>query len=135
MHIEVAVHTDLANQKKFTEWINSRDYGSKPFDRVWMIHDIAVQEVHKDKLLADLKHYHKNNLVGGYKTTRLKKIINFFIKRFGMIAIDLDSVEPTPDKWFEPIKWDDQSRCTHSAYLEVIGGFKDSFDKKGHEEI
>ncbi len=133
MHIEVAVHTDLENHKRFSEWVNSRNYGSRPFDRVWMIHDIAIQKVHKDKLLADLKWYHKDILVGGFKSKVLKKIIDFFIKRLGMEVVSLDGVEKTPKKWFTPVKW--KEGCTNGAYLEVIGGFKDSFDKYGHEEI
>lgn len=132
-HVEVAVHMELENHKRFSEWINSRNYGSRPFDRVWMIHDIAIQEIHKDKLLADLKWYHHNRMVGGWKPKALKKIINFLIKRFGMQVVDLDNVEKTPAKWFQPIKW---ARGTaHSCYLEVIGGFPDSFDEHGHEEI
>ena len=127
------IHTDLENHQRFSEWINSRNYGSKPFDRVWMIHDIAVQKIHKNKLLADLKWYHKTATCGGFKSKTLKKINNFFIKILGMEIINLDNIEKTPKKWFTPVKW--KKGCTHGAYLEVIGGFKDSFDKYGHEEI
>ena len=134
MHIEVAVHTDPENHKRFQEWVNSRNYGSRPFIREWRVYDIAVQEEHKDKLLADLKHYHKSETCGGWKSKTLKNIINFFIKRFGMIVVNMNNIEPTPNKWFTPINWNDEQRCTHAAYLEVIGGFKDSF-KNGHEEI
>jgi len=135
MHIEVALHTDKGNHEKFVEWINSRDYGSRPFCREWRIYDVAISEVHKNKLLADLKWYHKSHLNGGYKTKYIKKIINFFIKVFGLEVIDMDKVEKTPVRWFEPIKWNDKERCTHAAYLEVLGGFKDKKDKYGHEEI
>jgi hypothetical protein len=78
-------------------------------------------------------------MCGGFKPKLIKKIINFLIKRFGMVAIDMDDVKPTPDKWFKPIPWDTKTRNTHSCYLEVIGGFKDSFDNEGtphrHEMI
>ncbi len=135
MHIEVGVHTDSENHSRFVKWVNSRNYGSRPFCREWRFYDIAIQEVHKDKLLADLKWYHKDQLVGGFKTKFVKKVLNFFIKRLGMEVIDLKKIEKTPEKWFTPIDWNSDARCTHSAYLEVLGGFKDSFDKKGHEEI
>lgn len=135
MHIEVALHTDPGNHEKFQEWINSRDYGSRPFLREWRIYDIAIQEIHKDKLLGDLKWYHKSTLNSGFKTKTIKKIINFFIKRLGLRVIDMENIEPTPEKWFEGIKWNDKKRCTHAAYLEVIGGFPDGFDKTGHESI
>ena len=93
MHVEVAVHTDPVNHKKFAKWVDSRDYGSRPFLREWRFYDIAVQEVHKDKLLADLKWYHKDKLAGGFKTKFLKKILNFFIKRLGFEVIDMSNVE------------------------------------------
>ena len=139
MHVEVAVHTDLTNHKKFTEWINSRDYGSRPFDRVWMVHDIAIQEQHLPNLLADLKWYHRSKMCGGWKSKTVKKIINFLFKRFGLKVIDMEGIEKTPEKWFTPIKWDDKNVVTHACYLEVIGGFpdmKDKTDKTGiREEI
>lgn len=135
MHVEVVLHTDPGNHKKFQEWVNSRDYGSRPFLREWRVYDCAIQEKHKSQFLSDLKWYHKDRLCGGFRTKFIKKLINFFIKRLGMKVIDMDKVEKTPKKWFTPIKWNDKERCTHAAYLEVIGGFKDSFDKHGHEEI
>lgn len=135
MHVEVLVHTDPSNHKRFQEWVNSRDYGSRPFLREWRFYDIAVQSQHKDKLLADLKWYHKDRLIGGFKTKFIKKVINFFVKKLGMVVVDMANIEKTPEKWFEPINWNDDDRCTHSAYLEVLGGFKDSVNNLGQEEI
>jgi len=47
--------------------------------------------------------------------------------------IDIDSVEKTPKRWFEPIKLD--PKVCHAVYLYPLGGFPDKIDKTGHESI
>lgn len=135
MHIITLVHTDSVNHKKFVKWINSRDYGSRPFCREFRFYDIAIQEVHKDRLLADLKHYHKENLTGGTKTKKIKKVIDWLFKIMKLKPVSFEGIEKTPSKWFTPINFNGKEACTHAVYLEVIGGLSDTFDKYGHEEI
>jgi len=134
MHIITLVHTDSVNHKKFVEWINSRDYGSRPFCREFRFYDIAIQKANKDKLLADLKWYHKNHISTVTKTKKFKKFIDFIFKLLRLEVVNFDGIEKTPKRWFEPINFG-KGWHTNALYLEVIGGFKDHEDKTGHESI
>ena len=134
MHIPTLIHGDPRNMENFRKWINSLDYGSKPYCREFRLFDLNVQEVHKDKFLADLKHYYKANGVAAYKKNNLvRKIINFIIRFLKLQKIDMDSIEPTPDKWFRGMNFAPNS-CG-GFYLFPLGGIPDGRDCHGHEEI
>ena len=120
--------------ENFRKWVNGLDYGSRPYCREFRLFDLNVQEVHKDKFLADLKHYYKSSGVAAYKHNGMvRKIMNFFIKILRLQKIDMDSIEPTPSKWFKGMEFAPNS-CG-GFYLFPLGGIPDGKDKFGHEEI
>lgn len=118
--------------KNFPKWINSLDYGSKPYCREFRLFDVNVQEVHLEKLLGDLKHYYKGGANAYKKKGFVKKLIHFFVKFLGMKKIDMDKIEPTPDKWFRPMEFAPNS-CA-GFYMFPLGGIPD-YKRDGHEEL
>jgi len=133
MHVITLVHGDPRNFENFREWINSLDYGSKPYCRRFALMDINVQEKHLPNLLGDLKYYYKGNMVAAYKRNSwVKKFINFVIRIMKLKKIDIDSVEKTPKKWFKGMKFEPGS-CA-GFYLYPLGGMPD-VKRDGHEEI
>lgn len=140
MHIITAIHSDARNFEAFREWVNSRDYGSRPYCREVRFLDLNIQEVHLEKFLADLKWFYKEDLVGfkqsngKYKTSKYKKLWKWFVKLLGLKYIDIESVERTPKKWFEKPKYPNKHQ-TLCFYLHPLFGIPDFKDKSGHEEI
>lgn len=134
-HILTLVDTDPRNFKPFENWVNSLNYGSRPFLREVRLFDIAIQEVHKEKFLADLKHYYKSKLVGmsELKTQLIQKAIQIPPRMIGMKPIDMNKIEATPTKWFKPVKF--PYGVTHGLYLFPIGSYPDRIDERGHMEI
>ena len=133
MHVITLVHGDPRNFKNFEKWVNSLDYGSKAFCRRFALMDINITEKCLPGLLGDLKHYYKGNMVAAYKKNSwIKKFINFVVKVMKLKKIDIDSVEPTPDKWFKPMEFEGGS-CA-GFYLYPLGGMPDIV-VNGHEEI
>lgn len=135
MHIPTLVYTDPRNHERFPKWINSLDYGSRPFCREIRLYDIAIQEVHKDKFLADLKHYSidPSSSPAKGKATRMMKIAQFFLKLLGLTPVTFEGIEKTPLKWHKPLTY--AHGCTNAVYLLPIGSLPDIKDKHGHEEI
>lgn len=135
MHILTGVYTDPKNHEEFPKWINSLDYGSRPFCREFRFYDIAISEKNKDKLLAELKWYSKEKLVGmtKKKTQLIQKMIKFVMKIFRLKPVDMDNIEKIPEKWRKPMTF--VPGCTHGLYLFPIGTLPDRKDEHGHEEI
>lgn len=140
MHILTFVHTDPRNHERFPKWINSLDYGSRPFCREIRLYDIAVQEVHKDKLLADLKHHGISaaSSPAKSKVTKMIKLAQFFLKFFKLKPVSMEGIEKTPEKWHKPFPY--AHGCTNTIYLSPVGSFPDIKGKKGkgkedHDEI
>jgi hypothetical protein len=129
MHVLTLVHTDPRNHERFQKWINSLDFGSRPFCREVRLYDIAVQEKHLDKLLEHLKRYYKGAMIGSgeYTTGKIQKMIRWVMKFFKLKPVYIENVEEIPKKWFKPINF--AHGCTHSCYIFPIGSYPDKKDK------
>lgn len=129
MHVLTLVETDPRNFKPFEEWINSRDYGSRPFCREIRLYDLNINEKSLERFLGDLKYY-------DYQTPikHKMKIVNWIIKMvhkiFGLKYIDMSKIEKTPLKWFEHVKFGG----VPFLYLKPLGTLPDVVSH-GNEEI
>lgn len=146
MHLLTLVESDPRNFKNFEEWINSREYASRPYCREIRLYDINVKEKDLPYLLGDLKHYVKlpKEEEGKFKTffKVYNKVLSFISKVFPLYPVDVDNVEKTPKKWFQPIKQKNKKEQSGPmkyvpsyCYLRPLGYIKDRKHKGGNERI
>ncbi len=128
-HVLTFIDTDPRNFKAVEKWINSLDYGSRPFCRELRLFDIAIQEEHLPKFLADLKYYEKEGLIGlgVEKTNFIKKVIQWALKFLKLQPINMEEIKKTPQKWFKPIEF--PKGVTHGVYMFPVGLYPDRLDR------
>lgn len=146
MHLLTLVESDPRNFKNFEDWINNREYGGRAYCREIKLYDINIKEKDLPYLLGDLKHYSKLPTEDGKKFKTFfkvyNKVLSLLSKFFPLFPVDIDSVEKTPDNWFEPIKQkkgkEQSGAMKHIpkyCYLRPLGYIKDRKHKGGNERI
>ena len=117
MHIITLVESDPRYFKKFEEWINSRNYGCRPYCREIKIYDLNIKKVKLNEFLSDLKNHHYQ---GNERTKKiLYSVIKLVKKVLKLKDIDMNAVKPSGNKCHVP--W---------LYLHPIGYIEDKFHKK-----
>lgn len=146
MHVLTLVEADPRHFKNFEEWVNTREYGSRTYCREMRLYDINVKEKDLPYLLGDLKHYDKVPAKGKKKYSRFFRFYNFLVKQLGKVLpiepINMEKVEKTPKKWFNPIPRTKGKKPSGPmkyvpkyVYLKPLGAIKDRKHKGGNERI
>jgi hypothetical protein len=95
MHIITAMHGHPANFEIFQKWINSLNYGSRPYYRELRIGDIQIREELKEKLLADIMNYYNPNKSG---VGSLRPFLKLIMKPLKLKPVDMLGIKPTGKK-------------------------------------
>jgi len=124
MHIITLVESDPRYFKKFEEWINSRNYGCRPYCREIKLYDLNIKKIKLKEFLADLKNYQYG---GSDKPIPFNKsawkIVTHFVKLLRKILklkpINMDGIKTSGNKC-KGIPW---------LYLYPVGYIEDRFHK------